>query len=151
MIKQLVDFRDFCYVRLEKHEGEGSAKGWYKIQLMGFFVLYYIAFLFLPAFVINRTGIVLPAIIYSGNPLVDLFTSLLLFVPYILLSLYLFRKMAFYPINKQIPEQKYKRLNKKLYIHLLIGGVLCFLLPWSLNKLIPPIVHPVMQHESSGK
>lgn len=150
MLKQLVDFRDFCYVRLEKNEGEQLAKWWYKIQLMGFFVPYYISFMFLSAFIMNRTGIV-PAFIYSENPFMPLVTIPLIFGPYILFSLYLFRRMAIYPINKQIPAQKYKRLGKKLYIHLLIGGVLVFLLPWSLNKLIPPIVKPVMHYESSGK
>lgn len=149
MLKNLVDFRDFCYVRLAKHEGEQSAKWWYKIQLMGFFVLYYIAFLMLVAIFMNRTGTV-PAFIYSENPFMALFTIPLFFGPYILFSLYLFRKMAVYPINKQIPAEKYKKLNKKLYIHLLVGVVLSFLVPWGSNKLIPPIVNPVM-HESSGK
>ncbi len=140
MLKQLVDLRDFCYMRLEKHEGETMARWWYKIQLMGFFVLYYYAFLMLVAVFMNRTRIRLPAIFYSENPFMVLFTSLLLIVPYILLFLYLFRQMAVYPINKYIPEQRYKKLVKITYLMLITGSALLFLIPWVFNKLIPPII-----------
>ncbi|QHT66798.1 hypothetical protein GXP67_09075 [Rhodocytophaga rosea] len=138
-------------MRLEKHEGETMAKWWYKPQLMGFFVLYYIAFLMLIGIFMNRTGIGLPSIFYLQNLLMVLFTGVLFFVPYILLFLYLFRRMAVYPINKQIPIEKYKKLVKITYLMLATGAALLFIIPLSFNKLIPPIVNSSIQYESSGK
>ncbi len=59
--------------------------------------------------------------------------------------------MAFYPIDKQMPTEKYKKLVKITYIMVAIGGALLFIIPLGFNKLIPPIVNHPMHYESSGK
>lgn len=138
MLKHLIELRDFSFVMLKKQNGEAYAEQWYKFQVMVFCAFYNFAFCSLIIVLILKAGIALPSIMYSGNFFIKFFLGSLMFVPYIILFIFLFRKMSKYPIDKDMSSEKYTLLRRKAILTVFISIALFVLIPWSLNRFLPP-------------
>ncbi len=137
MLKHLVDLRDFCYVMLKKRWGESYAEQGYKFRFMILHCGYYVALWTLIGILQYKAGIPPPPIV-TDNFITGNIIAFLAFLPYYFLMKYLLRRIASIPIDKNMSPSKYKLLMRKSILTLAISFALCVLIPWSLDRLLPP-------------
>lgn len=136
-LKKLADLRDFCFVSTMKFRGEEFAEREYKFQLEILCGGYYVAFSAFIGILLYKFGIPVPLIL-KGNIMVQLIVGLVWIIPYHFLFKYLFLKMSKFPIDKDMEPPKFKALMRKVILLYLLSIALMVLIPWSLDRLLPP-------------
>jgi hypothetical protein len=103
------------------------------------FAGYYIALLALVAILHYKAGNPIPIpLILEKNILAQLAFGLALLLPYNFFANFILKKISSVPIDKDMPPEKFKPLLRKSILFLLIGFALMVLLPWSIDRLLPP-------------
>lgn len=136
MLSYLIDLRDFSYAILKKYNGEAHAENGYKFQLMAYCCVCYMIVAEVVIMSNNKIRGYFSPIMYDRNFFTSLLFGTLMFVPYILFFQFLFRKMAKFPTDKDMPLKKYKSLRKKATPFFLLSIVLFVGVSYVINNFI---------------
>ncbi|KAA5545640.1 hypothetical protein [Adhaeribacter rhizoryzae] len=139
MLKQLVDFRDFCYVWAVKQQGESYAEFRGKMKLKAMYGTYYLALLMLISVLNYKAGnpIPIPRIL-EENVFAQLIAGLFLLVPFNFFMNFLLKKISSLPIDKDMSPERYRMLRPKVIVFFILGMTLAIVFPFLLDGLLPP-------------
>ncbi|MFC5540186.1 hypothetical protein ACFPQ1_38170 [Rhodocytophaga aerolata] len=136
MLKHLVDLRDFCYVFLKKKMGESYAEQGYAFRFMVLLCGYYMALWVLIAMLQYKAGIPVSPL-EKDNFIFQTIFATLAFLPYHFFIKYLIRRIAIFPIDKDMSASKYKLLMRKAILTLATSFALWVLIALGVDKLVP--------------
>lgn len=137
ILKHLADRRDFCFVCLKQRNGEKYAEQEYKLLLKILCGAYYMSLFNFRDIFQFKAGIAIPLIMKDTILGLLIFGSVFLIL-YNLLFRCLFNKMSPLPIDKNMQAEKFKFLMRKTIVFVIIGIALMVLIPWSMDRLLPP-------------
>lgn len=128
MMELFVDLRDFCYVRARKKYNEKYAESEHKLDLKILFAPYYMIIPLVLSFYIHKSENNLNFV--ENNLMNTIIVVAPLVIIYNLVFNFFYSKTKTVPIDKEMKEEKYKKLTWKSNILLITGLVLFISTPF---------------------
>ncbi len=127
-MKLFVDLRDFCYVRAQKKHNEKYAENEHKFDLKILFAPYYMIVPLILSFYIHKSGNNLNLV--ENNLMNILIVVTPLIIIYNLIFNFFYAKTKTVPIDREMNEEKYKKLTWESNLVLILGLLLFVSIPF---------------------
>ena len=136
IMKQLIECRDYFYIRLKNAYNDDIAKKDVKNLMMILFSLYYLAFIIFVAMLQYKSRIPVPSYL-KNNFIVAIVGGAILLSPLYYITQAIMKRLDVVPVDRNMTVQRQRMLGYKVILIYAFGFLLSFVVGWTMQIFFP--------------